>query len=79
MVAGGQGSYYEELTIVETFINNKWVSKHNLPVTASSMSLAFHDSGLYLMKCGRQNSMVFTRNYTSLISSTTKSSGTVFY
>ena len=70
------GLIYEELDIVEIFINNKWVTTHNLPVPASWMSSVFHDGGLYLMKGGRQNSTVFTRNCTSLISSSTKSSGT---
>ena len=76
VVAGGRGSFYEELDTVEIFINSKWVTTHNLPVPASWMSSAFHDGRLYLMKRGRQNNTVFICNCTSLISSSTKSSGT---
>jgi len=77
VVAGGRGSHYEELNVVEVLRRDKWVTVDPLPMQASSMSSTLHDGKIHFMKHGRQSSTVFTCSYTSLMSSSVKSSGAI--
>ena len=75
VVAGGQGSNNDDLDVVEALLGDKWLTVDSLPTPASWLSSTHHDGELCFMEHGSQSSTVFTCSCISLISSSSKSSG----
>ena len=75
VVAGGRGSNYEDLDVVEVLQGDKWLMVDLLPAPARGMLSTLHDGKLCFMRRGPRESTVFTCSCTSLISSCSKSSG----
>ena len=78
VVAGGEGSYGEDLNIVEVLMTDKWITMDPLPTPASYMLSTVHEGNLYFMAHADTTNIITTCSCTSLISSCTDSSHTSF-
>ena len=78
VVAGGLGSVYKELNIVEVLMTGQWITIDPLPAPASDMVSTVHEGNLYFMTRygGDIPNTITTCSCTSLISSCTDSSHT---
>ena len=75
IVAGGKGSNYEALDVVEVLQGDKWLMVDPLPAPAAWIRSTLHDGKICFMRRGHQRSTVVTCSCTSLISSCSKSAG----
>ena len=69
VVAGGQGSGWRELNVVELLLGDQWSTVDPLPAPCWDMCSTLHDGNLYFMGGGRPGDTVYTCSCTSLISS----------
>ena len=69
VVAGGKGSGWRKLNVVELLLGDQWSTVDPLPAPCSSMQSTFHDGNLYFMGGWGQGDTVYTCSCTSLISS----------
>ena len=76
VVAGGVGSDYEELNIVEVLMTDQWITTDPLPTLDSGMVSTVHDGNLYFMTRADTPDTITTCSCISLISSCTDSSRT---
>ena len=76
VVAGGNGSDYAELNIVEVLMTGQWITIEHLPAPASDMVSTVHEGNLYFMTRYDTPNTITTCSCTSLISSCTDSSRT---
>ena len=74
VVAGGRGSNYEDIDVVEVLQGDKWLMVDLLPAPASGMHSTLHDGKICFMRHGQFKSTVFTCSCASLISSCSESS-----
>ena len=77
VVAGGQGSDYKKLNIVEVLITGQWITIDPLPAPASDMVSTVHEGNLYFItRYGDSPKTITTCSCTSFISSCTDSNHT---
>ena len=69
VVAGGLGSGWRELNVVELLLGDQWSTADSLPAPCHYMHSTLHDGNLYFMGGQEKNDTVYTCNCTSLISS----------
>ena len=75
VVAGGRGSSYEVLDVVEVLQGDKWLMVDPLPAPGSRMHSTLHDGKICFMRHGDEDNTVITCSCASLISSCSNSSG----
>ena len=76
VVAGGNGSDYAELNIVEVLMTGQWITIDPLLAPASNMFSTVHEGNLYFMTRDDTPNTITTCSCTSLISSCSDSSRT---
>ena len=69
VVAGGVGSGWRELDVVELLLGSQWSTVDPLPASCYSMHSTLHDGNLYFMGGRGQDDTVYTWSCNSLISS----------
>ena len=69
VVAGGVGSGWRELNVVELLLGDQWSTVDPLPAPCYSMHPTLHDGNLYFMGGGGLGATVYTCSCISLISS----------
>ena len=75
VVAGGMGSYYNKLNVVEVLMKEQWITIDPLPSPANNMVSTVHEGNLCFMTPDDTNTIT-TCSCTSLISSCADSSRT---
>ncbi len=51
-MAGGRGSHYENLDVVEVLLNDHWTTADSLPSSCSDMRSTFHEGNFYFTAGG---------------------------
>ncbi len=69
VVAGGQGSHYEDLDVVEVLLNDQWMTADSLPSSCRNMRSTFHEGNFYFTGGGAKWKILFICSLESLIAS----------
>ena len=76
IVAGGRGSNFKILDVVEVLQEDKWTTVDPLPAPNDEMHSTLYDGNFHFMGGGNQGTTVYTCSCSSLISSVTESTST---
>ena len=69
IVAGGRGSDYSFLHMVEVLLGDQWSTAHPLPIPCHDMRSSLHEGNFYFTGGYKQRNTIYTCSCTSLITS----------
>ncbi len=69
VVAGGRGSHYEDLDVVEVLLNDHWTTADSLPSSCWGMRATFHEGNFYFTGGVDKREILFVCSLESLIAS----------
>ncbi len=69
VVAGGMGSHYEKLDVVEVLLNDHWTTADSLPSSCSDMRSTFHEGNFYFTGGAGKREILFICTLESVIAS----------
>ncbi len=69
VVAGGCGSHYEDLDVVEVLLNDHWTTADSLPSSCIDMRSTFHEGNFYFTGGAYKEKILFICSLESLIAS----------
>ncbi len=69
VVAGGSGSHYEILDVVEVLLNDHWTTADSLPSSCYDMRSTFHEGNFYFTGGDGKREILFICSLESLIAS----------
>ncbi len=69
VVAGGKGSHYEHLDVVEVLLNDHWTTADSLPSSCIDMRSTFHEGNFYFTGGLDKEKILFICSLESLIAS----------
>ncbi len=68
-MAGGTGSHYEWLDVVEVLLNDHWMTADSLPSSCSDMRSTFHEGNFYFTGGANKRKILFICTLESLTAS----------
>ncbi len=72
VVAGGRGSYDEDLDVVEVLLNDHWTTADSLPSSCYNMRSTFHEGNFYFTGGDDKEKILFICSLESLTASASK-------
>ncbi len=68
-MAGGRGSHYKDLDVVEVLLNDHWTTADSLPSSCKDMRSTFHEGNFYFTGGEGKEEILFICTLESLIAS----------